>query len=145
MSISLQKLRRQFIHFLMVSGIGWLIDFGLYTVLGKYTTIPPAWANMLSGIPALTFVFYISTRKIFQKADKGFPISIKYVIYFLYQMVLLLFVSYLCELLFGFFSGIILPEYDIDEIFIKLFSKVCITPITMVCNFIVMKLLSEKL
>ena len=144
MRITLRKLLGQFIHFLMVSGIGWLIDFSLYTVMGKYTRIPPAWANMISGIPALTFVFCISTRKIFQKAEDGLPTGIKYVIYFMYQMVLLFLVSHLCEFIFDVFVGIIPQEYRIGEIYIKLISKVCITPITMICNFIVMKLLSEK-
>lgn len=139
-----RKLLEQFIHFLTVSGIGWLIDFGLYTAIGKYTAIPTSWANMISGIPALTFVFCISTRKIFQKTAGRLSIGTKYVIYFMYQMVLLFLVSHLCERLFGIFVRNIPTEYGIDEIYIKLFSKVCITPITMVCNFIVMKFLSEK-
>lgn len=142
---NLKHLISQIIHFLIVSGIGWLIDFGIYTLIAKLTLIPVAYGNMLSGIPALTFVFAVSTRKIFQNRAGKISLWVKYLIYFSYQMILLFLVSHLCEGLFGFYQGVFPVEWNISEIYIKVFSKVCITPITMVCNFCVMKVLSEKI
>lgn len=145
MKEKLKRLMVQLFHFLVVSGIGWLMDFGLYTLIAKFTEIPVEYGNMISGIPALTFVFLVSTRKIFEKSAGKMPLWGKYIIYFVYQMVLLSLVSHLCGMLFGIYQRVLPREWDIAEIYLKIFSKICITPVTMICNFCVMKKLSEKL
>ena len=49
----------------MVSGVGWVIDFGIYTLLTGPMSFPVALSNYISSVPAITFVFFVSTRKMF--------------------------------------------------------------------------------
>ncbi|MDR3598280.1 GtrA family protein [Clostridium sp.] len=130
--------------FLVVSGTGWLIDFLIYLFLTIKLNFIVGYSNFISGIPALTFVFLVSTRKIFEYNDEGFSLKKKYGIYFLYQMTLIVIVSSLGQILYSiigissFYNNIIIRKY------LKIIIKLIVTPITMVLNFCVMKILSEK-
>lgn len=53
----MKSIIRQGTYFTVISGIGWCIDFGVFSLLGIYVGIPVAYANMLSSLPAITFVF----------------------------------------------------------------------------------------
>lgn len=136
----LKLLLTQFIKFLFVSGTGWIIDFGLYLLLTGIFSFQILYSNMLSSIPAITFVFIISTKKIFKKNKGGFSIKQKYIVYFIYQMVLILSVS-----LLGEFFYIIAIRNGINFSWLKITIKVMITPVTMILNFFVIKYLSENL
>ena len=59
-----KKYTIQFIKFISVSGIGFLIDFAVYYYLTTYIGFPIAYGNMVSAIPAITWVFVFSTNKI---------------------------------------------------------------------------------
>ena len=71
----LKLLLIQFIKFLFVSGTGWIIDFGLYSILTGIFKLQILYSNILSSIPAITFVFIISTKKIFKENKEGFSIN----------------------------------------------------------------------
>ena len=136
----LKLLLTQFIKFLFVSGTGWIIDFGLYSLLTGIFRFQILYSNILSSMPAITFVFIFSTKKIFKENKDGFSIKQKYIIYFIYQIVLVLLVS-----LLGQFLYIIIIKNKINFSLLKIIIKVIITPITMILNFFVMKYLTEKL
>ncbi|WP_312702499.1 hypothetical protein [Sedimentibacter sp.] len=141
----MKSLLKQILSFLAVSGTGWLMDFCIFILLTTYFEFNVGYSNFISGIPALTFVFLVSTRKIFAKNAEGFSLKTKYVLYFTYQMVLIASISS-----FGQWLYILLCEQSIVLQFglfpyLKIICKIIITPITMTINFIVMKLLSEKL
>lgn len=136
----LKLLLTQFIKFLFVSGTGWIIDFGLYLLLTGIFGFQILYSNMLSSIPAITFVFIISTKKIFKKNKGGFSIKQKYIVYFIYQMVLILSIS-----LLGEFFYIIAIRNGINFSSLKITIKVMITPVTMILNFFVIKYLAENL
>lgn len=136
----LKLLLTQFIKFLFVSGTGWIIDFGLYSLLTGIFRFQILYSNILSSMPAITFVFIFSTKKIFKENKYGFSIKQKYIIYFIYQIVLVLLVS-----LLGQFLYIIIIKNKINFSLLKIIIKVIITPITMILNFFVMKYLTEKL
>lgn len=130
----------KFFRFIGVSGIGWVMDFVIYTLLTGAARLPVALSNYLSSLPAITFVFFVSTRKLFLCRPDGLSLRVKYVLYVVYQLLLVTGVSFLAQwlavvapLLFPFLSG-----------FAKLAAKILITPITMVCNFFVLKYLAEK-
>jgi len=133
----------QFLHFILVSGIGFLIDFTVYYLLTEKVGMPIAHSNMLSAFPAITWVFLFSTQKIFQKSAGRFSLGAKYLIYLLYQAVLLVCVSYLAQYLYGVFYPLAVP-YRIVREYLQLLCKCLITPITMLCNFFVMKNLTER-
>ncbi|MBP3411840.1 MAG: GtrA family protein [Oscillospiraceae bacterium] len=135
----MNKLLRKLGAFLLFSGIGWVIDFGIYTLLTGFLDFPVAGANYLSSVPAITFVFFASTRKTFLCRPDGLKKGHKYLIYVLYQLLLLTTVSFLAQWLEPLLSSIpALGEYS------KLLAKICITPVTMLCNFFVLRLIAEK-
>lgn len=141
--MALKKLKLlliQFLKFLFVSGTGWIIDFGLYSMLTGIFGLQILYSNILSSIPAITFVFIISTKKIFVENKDGFSIKQKYLIYFVYQMILILLVS-----LLGQFLYTIAIKNGINFSLLKIIIKVMITPVTMFLNFFVIKYLAERL
>lgn len=130
----------KFFRFIGISGIGWILDFVIYTLLTSAAHLPVALSNYISTIPAITLVFFVSTRKLFVCRPDGLSLRAKYVLYVVYQLLLVTGVSFLAQwlavalpLLLPFLSG-----------FAKLAAKILITPVTMVCNFFVLKYLAEK-
>lgn len=141
----MKKLFKQILSFLAVSGTGWLIDFGMFWLLTTFLQFNVAYANIISCIPSLTFVFLMATHKIFKKNRTRVPVWGKYIIYFIYQMVLVFCISWVGQWLFDSLSTTALMDIPFLAVNLKLFCKICITPITMIINFCVMKILSEKL
>ncbi len=140
----MKKLFIQFIRFIGISGIGWCIDFSLYVVLTAVFRWQVFISNCMSAVPAVTLVFIVSTSKIFKRKPGRIPVYAKYIIYLLYQLLLLLVVSSLGQWLA---DVIMLRAGSVESIarLSKVIAKVMITPVTMVMNFWVMKLLSENI
>lgn len=141
--LNLKKILKQFINFLFLSGIGWVIDFTLYLLFSNIFNLKIVHSNILSSIPAVTFVFFISTRKIFSKNNSRISLKEKYLIYFLYQLILIVLISLLAQYLYLLSLQNI--SMNVELKLLKIIIKILITPITMVINFIVMKFLIEKL
>ena len=141
--LKLKKILKQFINFLFLSGIGWLIDFTLYLLFSNIFNLKIIYSNILSSIPAVTFVFFVSTRKIFSKNNSRISLKEKYLIYFLYQLILIVLISIWAQYLYLLSLKNI--SMNIELKFLKIIIKILITPITMLINFIVMKFLIEKL
>ena len=136
----MKKLIIQLFKFLLISGTGWLIDTTIYTILTVILKYNVIFSNILSSIPAITFVFFVSTRKIFLTHIGKFSLKQKYLIYILYQIILIVTVSIIGQMLYNI-SEPLLNNKGLLKIIIKL----TITPITMITNFFVMKFLAEKL
>lgn len=136
-----QKIWIQFYQFILISGLGFLMDFGLFYFLTK--RLPIAMANMISALPAITWVFFFSTRKIFRQRDSGSQAWVKYGVYLVYQCVLLVSVSVVAQKMYTFLYPFTEP-YGLLRAYLQMIVKCLITPITMLCNFIVMKTLAEK-
>lgn len=139
------KLLHQIVSFIIFSGIGFLIDFGIYYYLTSNLVLPVMYANMVSAIPAITWVFVLSTRKVFLRSKNSrIPIWVKYVSYLVYQFILLSIVSYIAQFLYDM---LYIYTYSIPLVhqYFQLICKCMITPITMICNFLVMKNIIERL
>jgi len=133
----------KFFKFLGVSGIGWLIDFSIYCVLVFAFYVSVFQANILSAIPAVTFVFFVSIRKVFVQKKSNFPLWLKYAVYICYSIILLLLVS-----MIGQWGYEIIMRYDLLAIFrsfAPILIKCCITGITMLCNFFMMRFMVEAI
>ncbi len=141
--INVKRIFHQFILFVLVSGVGWLMDFSIYTVLSYLTDLKVIVINIISSIPAITYVFLLSNKKIFKNEHSRLSLKTKYLLYFAYQLVLLLCISAFGELLYGIFIDVITVPFLLEHL--KIVIKILITPITMTVNFIVMKNLIEKL
>jgi putative flippase GtrA len=143
----LNELKRLLFHqvmgFVAISGVGWIIDFSVYTIL-TLVGVSAGIANFLSALPAITFVFFLATKKTFRRNMGGVSLVWKYVLYVLYQLVLLTGVSYLNQTLFDLLHGT-LAEGTLLYQYCALLTKVMITPITVFCNFIVLKRLAERI
>ncbi len=129
--------------FIIISGTGWAIDFCGYTILIYLFKLDVIHSNILSAIPSVTFVFFISTKKIFQNNTKRISLKKKYLIYVIYQIVLVLSVSLLAQIIYNYIMTINMNTYYLNK-HLKILIKLGITPITMLLNFIFMKVLSEK-
>lgn len=138
-----KTLFRQILEFIGISGLGWLIDFAGYTVLTTLG-VRAGIANFCSALPALTFVFFLATKKTFVEKEHGIPLGWKYALYVLYQFVLLTGVSFLNQTLFDLLRGVF-AEGTLLYRYCALLTKIMITPITMFCNFIVLKRLAERI
>ena len=128
------------IKFVIVSGIGFIIDFIIYTTLVSLTAINVNIANMISSLIGVTYVFIISTRKIFENNKNNIPLKYKYIIYVIYQIILILLASYCVLLLKNLFINI---NIDIISKFSKILAKMFITPFTLTINYFAMKKLTK--
>lgn len=137
----MKKLFDQAIRFIGLSGIGWILDFCTFFLLGKIST-NIVMNNTISSWVGVTFVFIFATRKVFEDNSK-IPLFLKYIIYLLYQVVLIFFISKLLNVINDF----IVAKITIDLIvrYSSILAKILVTPITMILNFIVMKAVIEKL
>ncbi|MFR3463421.1 MAG: GtrA family protein [Anaerobutyricum soehngenii] len=137
----MKKLFIQAIRFIGLSGIGWILDFTTYTVLGVISA-NLVLNNTISSWVGVTFVFLLSTRIVFKNNSK-IPLKWKYVIYLLYQCVLIFFISKLLNRV----NIYLLTHVTLAVVknFSTIISKILVTPITMVLNFIVMKNVIEKI
>ncbi len=136
----LPKLLKQAIAFIGISGLGWIIDFAIYTLLNQW--IEATYANMISAAVGVSFVFWVSTRKTFRNNIKRLSLKWKYLIYMVYQICAILGASFLI----GFVESSIVPAIG-WEILIKysyIAAKIMVTPFTLALNFVVMKILVEK-
>lgn len=137
----MKKLFIQAIRFIGLSGIGWILDFTTYTVLGVISA-NLVLNNTISSWVGVTFVFLLSTRIVFKNNSK-IPLKWKYVIYLLYQCVLIFFISKLLNRV----NVYLLTHVALAVVknFSTIISKILVTPITMVLNFVVMKGVVEKI
>ena len=137
----MKKLFLQAVKFIGLSGIGWILDFTTYTILGffsKNVTLN----NFISSWVGVTFVFIFATRKVFQNNSK-IPLKMKYLIYLAYQCLLI----FLISKLLGYVNAWIVDNitWEVVVRFAPTISKIFVTPITMLLNFIVMKTIIEKI
>ena len=143
MNDSIKKILKQAFSFFIVSGIGWIFDFTTYCVLTKLLNFNVAISNMISAIPAVTYVFLMSSKNIFKNKKSKLKMSHKYCIYFIYQIILVSLISLFAEVMYIKLIDLINIKFIYDNF--KIVVKIFITPITMLLNFIIMKNLIEKL
>ncbi len=140
MDAYLKRLIIQAINFIGLSGIGWTLDFSTFTGLG-FISENLVLNNIISSWVGVTFVFLSATRKVFRNNSK-IPLKLKYVIYLLYQCVLIFFISKVLNAVNIFIVTSITIEMIIKSS--AIIAKIVVTPITMVLNFFVMKSVIEK-
>lgn len=138
----IKKLVIQAFKFFGLSGIGWVIDFGVFTTLTKVVHVPAGISNIISSLCGVTFVFFTSTIKTFAVKTERFTRKQKYIIYVLFEIIVILVASKCVGLLSGVFAK---ASIDLVVSFSPILAKICVTPFTMICNFIFMKILTEKI
>ena len=129
------------LKFFGLSGIGWLMDVSIYSILSYIFNINVGIANIISSFVAVTFVFTTSTRKIF-KNTQSFKLRYKYIAYLIYQVLLITLSSFVIAFLKDFIVGLSISWLNN---YVNILVKIIVTPFTMVLNYIVMSLLIEKI
>ena len=132
---------KQAIRYIGISGLGWIIDFIIYNTL-SYIGCRVFISNIISSMVGVSFVFWFSIRKTFVAKSNGIKLKYKFIIYIVYQCILIFLISQLVDIInvSMMSSGItFIHDYSIT------ISKILVTPITMICNFVVMKILVERL
>ena len=132
---------RQIAQFIGISGIGWLLDFAVFNLLCLFSQNLLV-NNFFSSFVGVSFVFAFATRRVFVN-NHHVPLIWKYGCYLFYQVILIYLVSVLLEYLNGYIMGYVVQLGILSMA--PAISKIMITPVTMVCNFVVMKGLIEKL
>lgn len=138
----MKKLLNQALRFVGISGIGWILDFTVFNVLNIWFPRVDV-NNVISSLVGVCFVFTVSTWKTFVQKENGIPLKWKFVAYVLYQLVLIFAVSFLLAKINVFLLAALAGTAI--EAFSAVLSKIIITPLTMACNFVVMKLLIERI
>ena len=138
---ALKRLLGQAVRFVGLSGIGWILDFCTYIVLSRICK-NLVLDNFISSWVGVTFVFIFATRKIFENNSR-IDLKWKYLIYIVYQVILIFLVSKLLGLIDSFIVSNI--SLALVTGFSAIIAKILVTPITMIMNFFVMKGLIEKL
>lgn len=137
----MKSLLKQAFKFIGLSGVGWLLDVTVYMLLG-IVSANLALNNIISSWVGVSFVFIFSTRYVFQNHSR-IPLRSKYVIYLLYQAILIWLISHLLVYIYGVVYNYLALLHL--TMLAALTAKILVTPITMVLNFIVMKGLIERL
>lgn len=134
---------QQITRFLGISGLGWILDFTVFTILGIILE-DLFYASVLSALAGASFVFILSPKIIF-KNKNNISLKIKYVIYIFYQILLILFISYLIVEVEHLLQLYLINYLPIIENLCYILSKILVTPVAMISNFLVLKIVIEKI
>lgn len=108
------------LSFGVISGLGWLIDFSIFSAL-TWSGVPVWAANMAGAATAVLFVFFASVRRVF-RYQGGYLLG-KLAAYAIYQVVAIILASLLIDALaWGLKINPVL-------------SKILVTPLTFYTNF----------
>lgn len=136
----MKKIIIQAFKFFGLSGLGWIIDMCIFSLL-TYFSVYTILANIISSFVAVTFVYLTSTKNIFVNMNNKFNIKKKYVVYVLYQVIIVLISSTIINLIAKDLTG---SNIELFVNYSKILAKIIVTPFTMVTNFMFMKFLVEK-
>src|SRR3990167_9555372 len=118
-------LQRSF-RFVLIAGMGWVLDMLVYSMLLSLD-VRAALANSVSASIGVTFSYFMSARVVFYY--EGAFLMLKFVLYVLYNCVVILFFSFTIECL-----SIV---FHVSPVVVKCL----VTPVTLLTNFIMLDLL----
>lgn len=128
-----------FLGFILISGVGWLLDMASYVGLSQLFAAPPSYANFISSMVGVTYVWIIALNRLFDRRE--YSRSIYLPIYWCYQAISILAYSLLITIVAASASNL-----KIDQIFdtpSSLVAKVIITGPNLITNFIFMSFLTK--
>lgn len=132
---------KSFLAFSAISGLGWLIDFTIFTLLVLILNIQTYTANFITSYIGITFVWFVSLGAVFQ--SKKNPLSIYIIIYWCFQFISILFFSKIIQEIAAVLQHLI--YFSESHKSVNIISKILVTPINLVTNFIFMQQLVKFL
>lgn len=129
----------QLFAFIAISGVGFLLDLTVYIIFIGLLDISPVFANIASSFIGVTFVWFVSLRRVFHLEydnNKGYLL-----IYWMYQAISICAYSIGVGFLAYTFSPQMSTLINPDQV--NAASKIIITPFNLVTNFIFMRCLTH--
>jgi putative flippase GtrA len=131
-----------FLRFGGLSGLGWLLDFGLLFALVRWAHLPVFTANLISATTAATIVFLLSRKLVF-RAESTF-VLMRVLVYCGYTLIIIVLASIAMKyvvLVIASASG----RYHLllAPATCALVAKVIVTPANFLLNFVVARFTSE--
>jgi putative flippase GtrA len=128
-----------FLGFVLISGVGWLVDIASYTGLSQIFGVIPPYANLMSSMVGVTFVWVVALNQLFDRREyRG---SIYLSVYWGFQGMSILIYSALIS---------IVATSDLNSKFVQIFgvppalvAKIIITGPNLITNFIFMSFLTK--
>lgn len=121
---------RVFLHFGALSGLGWILDFGVFAILAEIFAVPGFISNFLSSYVGVTFVYFASLKMVFKRSGADHKLFL--VAYWGFQFLSILFYSQILEMVATALLAV--PFHQLG-------AKIIITPFNLISNFLFMKLL----
>ena len=118
---------KQVAKFALISGAGLVLDLVIYSIL-LTCSLRAGYANLISAATAVTFVYFVSTRKVFAYNGK-FLIHL-FVVYVIYQA-----------------AAVTVASWAVDTLVrisvLPIVAKMLILPITFLANYVFMRFLTN--
>ncbi|WP_139364720.1 GtrA family protein [Pantoea eucalypti] len=128
-----------FLGFILISGIGWLLDMTTFTLLSKFFGTAPAYANFISSMVGVTYVWIVALNRLFKRRE--YSKSIYLPVYWGYQGISILIYSTLISIV-----AVSSFNFKISEllgIHSALVAKIIITVPNLLTNFLFMTILTR--
>lgn len=130
---------KMLLGFVLISGVGWLLDMAAYAGLSQLSSVAPPYANFISSMIGVTYVWIVALNQIFHRREyRG---SIYLLIYWCFQGISILGYSGLIVVV----SSSVLNS-KIGELFgipLAISSKIIITGPNLFTNYIFMSALTK--
>jgi|LNAP01.1.fsa_nt_gb putative flippase GtrA len=123
--------------FVFISGVGWLLDMVSYAALSQLVGAAPAYANFISSIVGVNYVWIIALNRLFDRREYGKSIYLP--IYWCYQGISILAYSALISIVAT--TAINSKIGEIIGVDFDLVAKIIITGPNLLTNFIFMTIL----
>lgn len=128
-----------FFGFVLISGVGWLLDFSSYTALTQLLGLASSKANFISSMVGVTYVWIVAVGRLFRRKNDGVPIYL--MIYWAYQAVSISGYSLLIAAIAA--SAANLWMSSLLGAPAALVAKIILTPINLLTNFVFMSFLTR--
>jgi hypothetical protein len=128
-----------FLGFVLISGLGWLLDLFSFTVMTQLFKLLSAQANFVSSMIGVTYVWGVALKRIFDRGNYGKSIYLP--IYWGYQALSIsvysMLISIIADSEFNYRLG------QSFEVPIELAAKILLTLPNLLTNFIFMNMLTK--
>lgn len=128
-----------FIGFVLISGVGWLLDIASYAGLSQLFRVAPSYSNFMSSMIGVTYVWIVALNRIFDRPEHGRSIYLP--IYWGYQVISILAYSALISIVAT--SDFNLKNLQPLKMPSTLVAKIIITAPNLITNFIFMSFLTK--
>lgn len=130
---------RLFLGFVVISGIGWLLDMMSYSFFSLSLGIKPSYANFISSMVGVTYVWFLALNKLFDR--RNYCRSHYLPIYWGYQIASIVgYSSLISVVVASAFNSNISEVLGLPS---SLVGKIIITTPNLLTNFIFIKILAQ--